>query len=301
MNRNRGLIERAAGRLKRTRVADSAAGRLAIDVMLFPSDWWKARQTYRELFGRSPRILRPRTLNDKLQHSKLFRRKALYTQFADKIEVRDYVRDRVGEDVLTKLYWVGTDLADARDVTLPDRFVIKANQSSGGNLFVRDRSTFDWDHARGVTSHWLTRDHSVYFGEWEYRWVRPRLMIEEMLDAPDGDTPMDYKFFCFHGRVEMVDLHLSRYVSHTRLLCDRDFRRLPIDSQVPTHPTDVPKPPHYESMVEIAERLSAGEPFLRVDLYDVGRPIFGELTLHPNGGRLQFRPEEWDARLGALW
>ena len=54
-------------------------------------------------------------------------------------------------------------------------------------------------------------------------------------------------------------------------------------------------------MRQIAERLAADEAFLRVDLYDVGRPIFGELTLHPNGGRVQFDPPEWDLRLGRMW
>ena len=64
---------------------------------------------------------------------------------------------------------------------------------------------------------------------------------------------------------------------------------------------DLTCPTCYQQMREIAECLSIGEPFLRVDLYDVGRPAFGELTLHPQAGHGQFEPSEWDQRLGALW
>ena len=53
-------------------------------------------------------------------------------------------------------------------------------------------------------------------------------------------------------------------------------------------------------MREIAEVLAAGEPFLRVDLYDLGKPVFGELTLHPEAGIGQFAPPQWDERLGSL-
>jgi len=34
-------------------------------------------------------------------------------------------------------------------------------------------------------------------------------------------------------------------------------------------------------MIEMTEALAGRKSFIRVDLYDIGRPIFGELTLHP--------------------
>jgi TupA-like ATPgrasp len=295
------VLERLAGRLKRTRLRRFAAGRLLVDALLFPSDIAKARNTYHDVFGVYPRLFRPQTLNEKLQHSKLFSRKARYTVFADKVAVRDFVRDRVGPEVLTQVFWVGTDLADARNQPLPARFVIKANQSSGGNLLVRDASQLDWDRARRLASRWLELDQSVHFAEWEYRWIPPRLLIEELLDGPDGDVPIDYKFYCFHGRVHLVDVHISRFDAHTRLFYDRGFGLLPLASQIPTHPRGIPRPTCFDAMLEVAERLAADEAFLRVDLYDMGRPVFGELTLHPNAGRLQFDPLEWDRRLGTLW
>lgn len=52
-------------------------------------------------------------------------------------------------------------------------------------------------------------------------------------------------------------------------------------------------------MITLAEKLSLGEPFIRVDFYNVGGKIyFGELTFFPASGLSPWTPEVWDERLG---
>jgi len=47
----------------------------------------------------------------------------------------------------------------------------------------------------------------------------------------------------------------------------------------------IPKPERIEEMFTIAEILSQGFPFVRVDLYySEGRIFFGEMTFNPDGG-----------------
>lgn len=47
----------------------------------------------------------------------------------------------------------------------------------------------------------------------------------------------------------------------------------------------VAKPRNFDEMVDVAERLSRGFGFLRIDLYNVdGRVFFGEVTCTPAGG-----------------
>ena len=54
-------------------------------------------------------------------------------------------------------------------------------------------------------------------------------------------------------------------------------------------------------MVKIANRLSEGHAFLRVDLYQInGQLYFSELTFHPCSGMMPFKPKEWDEKLGNL-
>jgi len=176
-------------------------------------------------------------------------------------------------------------------------FVIKANQSSGNNLFIQDATQFDWKSATVKTTMWLKQDHSVRFAEWQYRWISPKLLIEEYLKGLDGGVLVDYKYFCFHGRVQLVQVDFDRFTNHTRALFDREFNLLSVGLQYSRYEGSLARPPCFEEMREIAECLAAGESFLRVDLYDVGKPVFGELTLHPGAGIEQFDPADWDARV----
>ena len=54
-------------------------------------------------------------------------------------------------------------------------------------------------------------------------------------------------------------------------------------------------------MVELAEKLSEGIKFVRVDFYELdGNTYFGEMTFFPGCGYEEFTPEEWDYKLGQL-
>jgi len=79
-------------------------GRTLIDALFLPSDIDKVRGTYSDIFGSFPCLLHPRTFNEYIQRAKLFNRKVRYTQFADKIAVRDFVQERVRSEILTELY-----------------------------------------------------------------------------------------------------------------------------------------------------------------------------------------------------
>jgi hypothetical protein len=275
-------------------------GRMIVDFLLWPSDFLIVRRTYASVFGRPPKLLFPKTFNEKLQRDKLFRRRSRHTIFADKIAVRDYVKHMVGSHVLTKLYWTGTDLRTASHGILPKKFVIKANHSSGTNLIVNNRDTFNWKQAYEQTSHWLKHDLSEMAAEWQYRWIEPRLLIEEFLESEDGMSPPDYKFFCFRGRVEMVQIDFDRFLNHTRTFVGRNFELLQFGLLYARYPAALVPPSNFSTMIGMAESLAGRESFIRVDLYDVGRPIFGELTLSPEAGYGRFHPPEYDLILGKL-
>lgn len=286
--------------LKRAGVGQNSWAQRFVDLVLWPFDYLKVRRSYRLVFGHNPRVIFPRTFNDYIQYAKLFRRKREYVVFADKLAVRGYVAKAVGERYLPKLYWAGTRLADARTVNLPSRFVIKANHLSGRNLLVPDASKLEWTEAEARADSWLCKDQSRPFAEWQYRWIDPKLFIEEFLGTSDGQAPYDYKFFCFNGRAEFVVVDFDRYTEHTQLLLDRDFSPLPVLRERPRYQGPLIKPNCFQEMLELAEALAGQEPFLRVDLYALDKPIFGEITVSPGAGLIKFNPESWDLRLGSL-
>jgi len=52
---------------------------------------------------------------------------------------------------------------------------------------------------------------------------------------------------------------------------------------------------------EAAEKLGAEFPFVRVDFYDAGRPIFGAMNFYPDSGLHDFRSRSADEEIGGLW
>ena len=117
-----------------------------------------------------------------------------------------------------------------------------------------------------------------------------------------GDDLVDYKFFCFNGKVHYVYGICDRKVGVSAQLgiYDKDFCKLDVDRCDERHQeVALPKPPNYETMVEVAERLSEGFPHVRVDLYNVmGQIYFGELTFYDGSGYMKFSPDSFDFEMG---
>lgn len=99
---------------------------------------------------------------------------------------------------------------------------------------------------------------------------------------------IDYKFFCFDGCVDCVMVCLDRSNGNTKFyFFDRAWNLLRYNIRGKEAPEDftIPKPSNIEEMFEIAEKLSEGLPFARIDLYSVsGRTYFGEITFFPDSG-----------------
>lgn len=113
----------------------------------------------------------------------------------------------------------------------------------------------------------------------------------------------DYKFMCFSGKVK-CSFTCTERKSQSGLrvtFFDEEWNVLPFERQYRKSDNYIPKPYLYDKMVRVAEKLSAGFPFVRVDLYDInGQIYFGEITLYPGCGFEPFQPEEWDFKMGDL-
>lgn len=251
--------------------------------------------------GASPYWLRlksPKTFNEKIIWLKLNYRHPQAALFADKLAVREEVRRRVGENVLARLLGSWERAEDIKFTDLPAAYVLKSNHASGQTAVIADSTQIDVEALRRRAAGWLAVDYGREGGEYQYSMISPKIIAEEHLGR-GGDPPADFKFFCFGGHPRLVQVDLDRFGSHRRAYFDPSWMQLPFTVFYPRFEGELPAPPHFERMLEIARLLSAGSPFLRVDLYGLpDGPRFGELTLHPNGGFEPFLPAEWDARIG---
>lgn len=254
--------------------------------------------------GYWPKLKNPRTINEKIVNQKLFINNPLFSQVADKVKVRKYVSDKIGENVLNELYFVGNDPRLIPFESLPNQFIIKTNHGSGWNIIVKDKSKIDKSEIIEKCNYWLSLKYSDYSKGYEahYDSIAPSILVEKFLSGKDNNSILDYKFFCFHGRVNFIAVDTDKYTKQNRLIYDVNWN--PIDFSWPNLPKEnqVQKPQEIREMIQIAESLSHDFDFCRIDLYLSNTGIkFGEITISPGGGWDKITPKEADFILGKLW
>lgn len=268
----------------------------------FLSDRQYIRFRYRLEFGRLPDLENPQTFTEKIQYIKLHRRSALRRLAANRIAVRQYVAEKIGPEHLIPLAGLFDRLTPEAWASLPRRFVLKANHGCGMVKIVTDKQQEDFGEIRDLAASWQRTDYYRFSREWVYKGLPRQILAEELLLTDEGTVPQDYKFFCFHGRAEVIQIDFGRFSRQTRNLYDRDFNLLPANILYKNHPEEVKKPPLLDEAVRIAETLAAEFDFIRVDLYLVdNRVCFGELTNYPGNGFAGFKPESFDKELGGKW
>src|SRR6058998_752106 len=94
--------------------------------------------------GTLPHLGNPTTFTEKIQYRKLYDRDARLPRLADKVRVKAYVEAKLGEAWVVPTLWHGRRLPPASERTWPVPFVIKANNGSATNYFVRSESDKDW-------------------------------------------------------------------------------------------------------------------------------------------------------------
>lgn len=99
---------------------------------------------------------------------------------------------------------------------------------------------------------------------------------------------VDYKFFCFDGVAESVMVCTERETGHPKFyFFDKEWnlKKYNIRGKEAPEGFTLPKPDCIDEMFSIAEKLSKGIPFVRVDLYCIdGLVYFGEMTFYPDSG-----------------
>lgn len=251
-----------------------------------------------------PNFRNPRSFSEKVISRMLFDRNPLFTMISDKLRVRDYVSQELGSKYLIPLLWHGDNPEEIPFHALPSTFVIKANHGCGYNIIVKDKKTVNQPEIVLKLKKWLNENFCTdkWLGtEWAYKNIKRQILVESYI-GDNGTVPVDYKFFCYSGRAEFIQLSFDRFGKQSERMLDIDFNTLDFYNGVNIYKGKVVKPDNYETMVKVAESLASNFDFIRVDLYDVaGKIYFGEMTCYPAGGRARFVPIKYDFVYGEKW
>ena len=269
------------------------------------SDKIYVKLLYKERTGRNLDLKNPRTFCEKIQKLKLYDHKSSYTNMVDKIEVKKIVTDSIGKEYVIPTIGIFNSFEDIDFMKLPKQFVIKCSHDSGGIVICRDKSKFDVSIARKKIKRSLKQNYYLNGREWPYKNVRPRILIEKYMEDQESADLTDYKLYCFHGQPYYCQVIKNRQSNETIDFFDINWMHQEFTGlEKPYKPFfsgNIEKPVNYNKMIEFAQRLSEGVPFLRVDFYEINKKLyFGELTFYPAGGFGEFYPRIWNEKLGDL-
>lgn len=245
---------------------------------------------YEAIFGKRLNLDNPQTFNEKLQWLKLYDRNPEYTIMVDKYKVRDYIKEKIGEEYLIPLIGVWDNPDDIDFDALPDKFVLKCNHNSGlGMCICKDKSKLNIENVKSELKKGLAQDYYLTGREWPYKNVPRKIIAEKyMTDTSDSSDFTDYKFFCFNGYVDCVMVCLERSSGDTKFyFFNRNWNLKRLNTRGKNAPDGftISKPSQMDKMFEIAAKLSKGLPFVRIDLYQSNDHIyFGEITFFPDSG-----------------
>ncbi len=269
------------------------------DIKDFPKilkKWYKKRT------GKTLDLEHPKTFNEKIQWLKLYDNSKTKTKLADKYQVREWVKNKIGEEYLIPLIGVWDKFDDINFDKLPNKFVLKANHGSHWNIIVNDKKQFNKVLAKKKFDKWMKRNYAYKAGlELQYKDIKPKIIAEQFIEDSNGVLD-DYKFLCFNGDPKFVWVDCGRFSKkRTKNIYDTEWNLQPFKMTYPASKTPLIKPKNYDKMLELAKKLCENFAFVRVDFYNVdGRIYFGEMTFTSMSGVEKISPTEYDIKLGNM-
>jgi hypothetical protein len=255
--------------------------------------------------GRFPNLKTPKTFNEMVIR-RCLNPAPEWSRLTDKLSVREYVKDKIGEKYLIPLIAAPDCFTKLVFDSLPQSFVMKANHGCGFVKVVRDKSKTSFAELDRLAKQWLEVNFYRASRERHYRSIKPRLFFEQLLLNRSGQIPPDFKLHMFAGKTRAPIVYTmvisDRFGDVRGDFYDPQWDRLYLSggvyrrSEAPTQ-----RPANWDEVLRVATLLSEGIGYVRVDLYILDNEIyFGELTFTPGAGAFRFTPEHYDHSFGRL-
>lgn len=136
-------------------------------------------RSFAECHGVRCDLQNPQTIQEKLMWLNIYDANPWKSVCADKVLVKDYAKDILGEDIGVPTLKVWDKVDDVNFSVLPERFVIKCNHGSGMNAIVRDKSATNEQDVKNKLRQWMNVDFAFQNGfESHYHWINRKVFAE---------------------------------------------------------------------------------------------------------------------------
>ncbi len=230
-----------------------------------------------------PNYKNPRNFNDETMLLKFkYHKDQTVIDCTDKYEVRNYLEAKNCQEILNELYGVYEDISEIDFDKLPNKFVLKATHGCGYNIVCNDKSKLDIEKTKEKLNKWMNESYGWPTGELHYTKIKPRIICEKNLVDKKGNLPVDYKVYCFHGKVVGFLICTERDEELKLNFYDEKWIEKDYIKDYEKGTKKIKKIECYDEIIKYAEILSQDFEFVRVDFYySEKKVIFGELTFTP--------------------
>ena len=190
----------------------------------------------------------------------------------DKEFVKLYISAVAGNNYNVPTLGLIRNRADIQSYEYPPVCCIKPTHLSGHYIIRQQGEPID----RSRIDRWCDESHYIYLREANYKTLRPKVIVEELLDA---QSFIEYYCFCYMGIPKLFFVSVDHAIGKKRILFDAQWNELSYSLGFPRSPQKLQKPGNFEEMLRVAHKLSSPFSFVRIDFYSDGCKCYvGEIT-----------------------
>ena len=263
-------------------------------------------RVYKWIFNKDLDWNNLQTFNEKVQWLKLYDSTPIKTRLTDKVLVRDWVKEQIGEEYLKPVLQITDRYDNINFDALPNSFIMKANNGCKWHYIIKDKEAYLAhreliNHVRFKFGEWRNMNF-MHFGKFElqYRDIKHQIIIEPLLVDDVNKHSTEYEVYCFDGEPKIYQKIRYDKPAVTSVY-NQDFTNSDIKFNSGYILAHEPADDLLKQAVELSKKLSRGFKLVRVDwlLYN-NRIYFNEMTFTPFSGFCFFEDENVNKYLGSL-
>lgn len=262
---------------------------------------------YNKVFKILPDYVTPTSFNEKLQYRKLLDRKEIYTELSDKIKVRDYIESKIGSNYLIPIYHKCNNSDEIpNEIIEKESWVLKMTHGSG-MILIKNKNKIRININEGIIeskeellsqiSKWKNINYYYLRREWQYKNIKPRIMIEEYIESQKKE---EYQFYCFNGEIKLFQVFTEK--GNNNSFYDLELKELPLLKETEKKYKLIKYPKNWKELISVVQILASDFDHVRIDLMNIDEKTiyFMEMTF-TSGNGFSNRYGSWDKIIGSYW
>lgn len=244
---------------------------------------------YNQKMGYSFNIKKAQTLNEYIQYLKLYDNIKMKEYLSNKVNVYDYVTKELGSSKFVKeLYNIYDDINEVNYDELPDKFMIKLNNSCRANFPVLNKQNITNEIKKYINEYFTNRSKINYAFvngfELQYKNIKPKIIVERLYPKVT-----EWQILCMNGNPLFVCFLDEKHSVYNKIYkLDKNFHLI----------DNILMKKKVEELIEISKILSKDFKLVRIDFFmvDDKYPFFGEYTFTPYSGYASKDITEYNSR-----